>query len=53
VLGDRTRGIGQKLKHWKSHVNIRISFSAVIVVKHCNGLPRDVVESPFLEILKI
>ncbi|KGL73554.1 hypothetical protein N309_03905, partial [Tinamus guttatus] len=52
VATDRTRGNGHKLKPQKFHRNLRKNFLAVRVTEHCNRLPREVVESPSLEIFK-
>ena len=52
VPSGRTRGHGQKLKHKSFPLNIRNHFFTVRMTKHWHRLPREVVESPSLEIFK-
>jgi len=53
VASDRTRGNGHKLKPGKFHLNMRKNFLILRVKELWNRLPREVVESPSLEIFKI
>jgi len=50
VLSDRTRGNGHK--HRKFRLNIRKNFLTLRETEYWNRLPREVVESPSLEIFK-
>lgn len=49
---DNTGSKGYKLKDRKYQLDLKVNFFTVSMVRHCNRLPREVLDCPSLVIVK-